>query len=120
MAQDKSKRTETDPMLEGTGQPGELANTPTTPDSTFVQEMNMEEQGIEQDPALEGTGQPGELYGAPTEPSEEEMKYDEAKREASKKIAPMFSGMFWLRSISPDIELKPYSPSVMAKKIEEA
>ena len=53
MVQDKTKQTKTDPMLEGTGQPGELTGTPTVP-------SNM------QDPALVGTGQPGELYGAPT------------------------------------------------------
>ena len=56
MAQDKKKKTQqtmTDPMLEGTGQPGELANTP-------VVRSDM------QDPTLLGTGQPGELYGTPT------------------------------------------------------
>ena len=53
MAQDKIKKTMTDPMLEGTGQPGELADTPVVPSAM-------------QDPALVGTGQPGELYGAPT------------------------------------------------------
>ena len=52
MAQDKTKQTMTDPMLEGTGQPGELADTPVV--STDMQ-----------DPILSGTGQAGELSGTP-------------------------------------------------------
>tara|TARA_X000001388_G_scaffold56374_2_gene41626 strand:+ start:1256 stop:1582 length:327 start_codon:yes stop_codon:yes gene_type:complete len=61
MAQDKTKRTMTDPMLEGTGQPGELTDTPTVPSDV-------------QDPSLLGTGQPGELYGTPTEPNPDFVK----------------------------------------------
>jgi len=69
-----------DPILEGTGQPGELANTPATPDSVFSQEQKMQQEGINQDPALEGTGQPGELYGTPDEPSEQMIQDMEEKR----------------------------------------
>ena len=42
-------------------------------------------------------------------------KYDSAKMKASKKIAPSFTGMFWLKSIDPRIELKQFSKSVVAK-----
>jgi len=118
MAQDKKKKGTAkdlmlptpemsgDPMLAGTGQPGELANTPTTPDSTFAQEKAMQEQGIEQDPALQGTGQPGELYGAPQTPSDEwlqEMEkpdvHDEARDEVATMLAPDFKGGWWMKSL---------------------
>ena len=98
----QSKQTKTDPMLEGTGQPGELANTPTSADSTFAQETAMQEQQVEQDPVLEGTGLPGELYGTPEKPSLDPLT--EAKREASKAISKEFNGVFWLRSLSPEID----------------
>ena len=135
MAQDKKKSAA---QIAGEN---EVLGAPDKPDPDFAAEMQAQQDSVDaafrddimfegkQDPNLRGTGQPGELYMTPGSPEFEEKmqelegqdnKYDEAKREASKKIAPMFSGMFWLRSISPDIELKPYSPSVMAKKIEEA
>lgn len=88
MAQDRMKQTMTDPMLEGTGQPGELADTPIVP-STM------------QDPALVGTGQPGELVGTPETPSpgflrdlkaqEAEMRAKAAKRKAEIDIGKVFS-----------------------------
>jgi len=46
-------------------------------------------------------------------------KHDKAKREASKAIASSFGGKFWLNSISPDLEIKPFSPSIVAKKMNE-
>tara|TARA_R110002012_G_scaffold232916_4_gene405906 strand:+ start:406 stop:792 length:387 start_codon:yes stop_codon:yes gene_type:complete len=127
MAQDKIKKEnmKADKALDSiaidpvTGQPGDLYGAPDKPSEQLLEDMEEERTGVPQDPALDGTGQPGELYGAPEGPTMQEQKYDEAKREASKKIAPMFSGMFWLRSISSDIELKPFSPSIMAKKLEE-
>jgi len=125
MAQDKKKKGKDlmlptpemsgDPMLAGTGQPGELANTPTTVDSTFAQEKAMEEQGIEQDPMLKGTGQPGELYGAPKKPS----VVDEAKKEAELITGMNLKGMTWLRAINSGFEVNPYSPSIIARKIME-
>ena len=81
-----------------------------------------------QDPNLRGTGQPGELYMTPGSPEfekkmqkleEQNNKYDEAKREASNAISSSFNGLFWLNSISPDLEIKPFSPSVVAKKMME-
>lgn len=112
MAQDKKKQTQqtmTDPMLEGTGQPGELANTPVV-------------QSDMQDPALIGTGQPGELSGTPTvadpgfvqevqtqkaqSDSLFEAKIKEAKRQASMEVAQKFS----LFDIAEDLglEFKPF------------
>ena len=74
MAQDKMKQTMTDPMLEGTGQPGELADTPTVPSDM-------------QDPVLVGTGQPGELMGAPDTPDPGFAKADSlAKRAAEVEV----------------------------------
>tara|TARA_R100001509_G_scaffold74711_1_gene41691 strand:+ start:1962 stop:2312 length:351 start_codon:yes stop_codon:yes gene_type:complete len=73
MAQDKMKQTMTDPMLEGTGQPGELADTPTVPSDV-------------QDPALVGTGQPGELVGTPDTPSDDFIKeLDKIRKQAKRK-----------------------------------
>ena len=93
----------------------------------------MRDAGIMQDPNLEGTGQPGELYMTPGSPElEEKMQelegskndlsidpFTKAKREAANAISPSFNGMFWLNSISPDFEIKPFSPSVVAKKMME-
>ncbi len=45
--------------------------------------------------------------------------FTKAKREAANAISPSFNGMFWLNSISPDFEIKPFSPSVVAKKMME-
>tara|TARA_X000001382_G_C3165167_1_gene177617 strand:+ start:531 stop:905 length:375 start_codon:yes stop_codon:yes gene_type:complete len=115
VAQSDSLRTNTDPMLEGTGQPGELFGTPDEPSQMLLDDMQEEETGVPQDPALKGTGQPGELYGVP----EKISKHDKAKREASKAIASSFGGKFWLNSISPDLEIKPFSPSIVAKKMNE-
>jgi hypothetical protein len=78
MIQDKiKKRTETDPMLEGTNQPGELADTPDFP------------AGV-QDPALfeQGVDQPGELENTPVEPNEQFLK--DVKRQVSQETAPRF------------------------------
>lgn len=115
MAQDKKKKgtaedlmlptpeTSGDPMLAGTGQPGELANTPTSPSQEFLDTMRLEEAGIEQDPMLRGTGQPGELYGAPEKPSDSFLEAQEraARRKASIDVGKDFS--IW--DITEDLEL---------------
>ena len=94
MAQDKTKRTMTDPMLEGTGQPGELADTPTVPSDM-------------QDPSLLGTGQPGELYGTPTEPNPDFVKDMEAQKQAAKNAAQAeIAKSFDLFDIAEDLGLK--------------
>lgn len=120
MANDKIKNTvaqqdsiKSDPVLEGTGQPGELYGTPEQPSQMLLDDMQEEETGVPQDPALKGTGQPGELYGAPI------SKNDIAKREASKVLSSSFGGLFWLNSISPDLTIKPFSQTIIAKKMNE-
>lgn len=102
MAQDKTKQTMTDPMLEGTGQPGELADTPTVPSDM-------------QDPALVGTGQPGELMGTPETPDpgfvQEVMKQKKTNEQQienlAKKRALLDVGMsFNMFDIADDLGLQ--------------
>ncbi len=110
MAQDKKKALPgQDPVLAGTPHMGELYGAPDKPSDQFIEEMKaaeaekaMKAAGVEQDPVLEGTGQPGALYGAPEKPSVDPLT--EAKREASKAISKEFNGVFWLRSLSPEID----------------
>lgn len=82
MPQAKKKKTvNQDPMLEGTGQPGELYGAPEGAASPGYleglekakQEAEMELQGIPQDPMLKGTGQPGELDMTPGTPEFDEL-----------------------------------------------
>jgi len=136
MAQDKKKKTQqtmTDPMLEGTGQPGALYGAPEKASDEWIEAMKaaeaeeaMKAAGISQDPSLEGTGQPGEQYMTPGSPEfenkmekleqqETSSKYDDAKEIASNDIGPEFKGMFWLRSIDPRLDIEQYSPSVINK-----
>ena len=70
MAQDKIKKPMTDPVLEGTGQPGELADTPRF--GPGVQDPTLFEQGIEQ---------PGELMGTPDTPDPDFLKEVEKNKQ---------------------------------------
>ena len=91
MAQDKIKKTMTDPMLEGTGQPGELADTPVVPSAM-------------QDPALVGTGQPGELVGTPTIPDSSFVKESREQKALNKQRIKVGS-RFVLEDIFYDLNL---------------
>lgn len=136
MAQNKTKQTKTDPMLEGTGQPGELSNTPTIPSSgqdpalvgtgqpgslygtpnaptqDFLDAMRLEELGIEQDPTLKNTGQPGELYSTPNKPSDSFLKAQNkaAKRKAEIDVGKDFS--IWDIAEDLDLDFKPFDQEV--------
>jgi len=139
MAQDKKKSAA---QIAGEN---EVLGAPDKPDPDFAAEMQAQQDSVDaafrddimfegkQDPNLRGTGQPGELYMTPGSPEfEEKMQelegtkndlsidpFTKAKREAANAISPSFNGMFWLNSISPDFEIKPFSPSVVAKKMME-
>lgn len=60
-----------------------------------------------------------EMDEAPKDRRQHVGKYDDAKRKASEKIGPHFSGMFWLKSIDPRLDLEPFSKSIINKKIGE-
>tara|TARA_B100001250_G_C19681056_1_gene735856 strand:- start:235 stop:618 length:384 start_codon:yes stop_codon:yes gene_type:complete len=115
MAQDKVKKEniEADKALDNmtvdpvTGQPGDLYGAPEKPSQMLLDDMKEKETGIPQDPALKGTGQPGELYGAPEEPYEPEVDpLTKAKRKAQADIASQFGDVFWMRSVSPNVDFK--------------
>lgn len=91
-----------DPVLEGTGQPGELYGAPTTPSPEWLEyqenletEAAMDSLGLPRDPMLEGTGQPGELYGAPTTPNVSPSIREEAKTFMKKQGLIQDSNGYW-------------------------
>lgn len=88
-----------DPMLEGTGQLGELFGTPEQPNQLLLDDMQEQETGIPQDPMLKGTGQPGELYGTPEKPSN--LIIEELEKEAKDNNKMSYKDFIKSETVTP-------------------